>query len=330
MISFIVIGRNEGAKLTKCLESISETIKYNQLNNYEVIYVDSKSSDNSIGRAKKFAEIKIFQITGIYNAAIARNIGAVESKGDILFFIDGDMEIEPAFLKEGINSKGELIHDCITGHLDDLFYDVNDSFLCRYPRTYKISIPKIDQVLTTNGGIFILKRKYWVLVNGMKTKFKRSQDIDLTIRLANSGIKTIRIPFLIAKHHTIDYQNDKKIWDFIFAGKEFYPALLFKTHILNYKVVIHTLRSHYTSFLFLFLLSAVFISKKLIIVSCILYISFLLLKVFFSTINAATSKNKILYFIERVIFQTLRDIVFWFAILFFCPSEKKAKYIQVV
>jgi len=40
MISFIVIGKNEGWKLTKCFESIFNTVAYNQVMNYELIYVD--------------------------------------------------------------------------------------------------------------------------------------------------------------------------------------------------------------------------------------------------------------------------------------------------
>src|ERR1035438_5026457 len=83
MISFIVIGRNEGLKLTKCFESIFKTIHANHLNNYEVIYVDSNSTDSSIDTAKNYNINKIFKITGKCNAAIGRNVGATESKGDI-------------------------------------------------------------------------------------------------------------------------------------------------------------------------------------------------------------------------------------------------------
>ena len=106
MISFIVIGRNEGWKLTKCFESIYDTINYNKLINYEIIYVDSASTDDSIDRAKNFNEVKIYIITGKFNAAIARNIGAKEAKGDVFFFIDGDMEILPDFLPLVYNENG--------------------------------------------------------------------------------------------------------------------------------------------------------------------------------------------------------------------------------
>ena len=89
MISFIIIGRNEGWKLKKCILSVITTIQVNKLQKYDIIYVDSKSSDNSIEIAKEFKQVKVYKITGDTNAAIARNIGASEAKGEYFFFIDG-------------------------------------------------------------------------------------------------------------------------------------------------------------------------------------------------------------------------------------------------
>ena len=86
MISFVIFGHNEGWKLTNCLKSVFLTIKYNGLTMYEVIYIDSKSTDDSIERAKKFKEVKIYKLTADYNSAIARNIGSQKSIGEVLFF----------------------------------------------------------------------------------------------------------------------------------------------------------------------------------------------------------------------------------------------------
>ncbi|HPD57733.1 MAG TPA: glycosyltransferase family 2 protein, partial [Smithellaceae bacterium] len=194
MISFVVIGLNEGWKLIKCLDAIYHAIKYNQINNYDVIYIDSNSADNSIEFAKKYIDVKIFRIIGECNPAIARNIGAKEAKGDILFFIDGDMEIQPEFLKKVINESGQLKYDCVTGHVDDLFYGTKKNIICRRPRTYKDKLHEKEQILEAAGGIFIIKKLHWQKVHGMKTKYRVNEDMDLTLRLSRHGIKTIRIP----------------------------------------------------------------------------------------------------------------------------------------
>ena len=86
MISFIVIGKNEGLRLKKCFESIHKAIDYDSIKNYEIIYVDSKSIDNSLALAKTFSDIKVFLITGENNAAIARNIGQ-KNPMEIFYFL---------------------------------------------------------------------------------------------------------------------------------------------------------------------------------------------------------------------------------------------------
>ena len=98
MISFIVIGKNEGWKLKLCFDSIQNVVSQDGITDYEVIYVDSRSIDDSIQLAKTYPNTRVFMITGECNAGVGRNVGAKEAKGDILFFVDGDMEIQAGFL----------------------------------------------------------------------------------------------------------------------------------------------------------------------------------------------------------------------------------------
>lgn len=99
MVSFIVIGKNEGWRLDKCLSAIHYFARQEELANYEIIYVDSKSTDDSLSIAKKNAANRILLITGECNAAIGRNVGAKEAKGDILFFWMGIWNFSQDFTK---------------------------------------------------------------------------------------------------------------------------------------------------------------------------------------------------------------------------------------
>jgi len=96
MISFIAIGKNIGQILDKCLLSIEHFCRNNNINNYEIIYVDSNSCDNSVKIALSHTNL-IKVIKEAPNAAKARNAGFTMSTGDILFFIDGDMTLESDF-----------------------------------------------------------------------------------------------------------------------------------------------------------------------------------------------------------------------------------------
>lgn len=321
MISFIIIGLNEGWRLTKCLQSVYNTIEYNKLKSFEIIYIDSGSEDDSIERAKQFKDIKIFLISGKRNAAVARNIGAKEAKGDILFFIDGDMEIERNFLSYAIINN-QLKYDCITGHIDDLLYDMNDNFLGLKKRTYKNKIPNQEQILKTNGGIFLIKKKVWDFVGGMRTKYKQNEDIDLSLRLFKKGYKIIRLPVLISKHHTIEYSNENRMWQSLKNCYVIYPAIILRDFITTPYVLKYILRSNYTEITLLLTILSAFFFNTVVSQITILYLFLLLSRVSKHTISSILiSKSKIRYFLERFIYQLLKDFLFWFTFFFIYPSD---------
>lgn len=328
MLSFIIIGRNEGWKLTKCLMSVFETIKFNKLDDAEVIYVDSQSTDDSIDRAKAFEQIKIFLITGECNAAIARNIGAKESKGDILFFIDGDMEIEKEFLTHAILNN-QLKYDCVTGHRIDYAYDNNDNLLEIRTGTFTNKIPDEEQSLKTNGGIFLIKKDVWEALNGMLTKYRRSQDIDLSLRLIKKSYKIIRLPKIITKHHTFEYGNEKKMWTILKHGFFKFPAMIFRNHISMPYIWKRLFRLNYTEILFLATTLSFVLINRFFVYLLGTYIISLLIRSYRYTTNSKGIKNKFIYFLFKTIHQLLSDILFWFAFFFYYPTEKKLIYKQV-
>lgn len=328
MISIIIVGKNEGWRLTKCLQRVQELKLHNNSNPIETIYVDSKSTDDSLERALIFPDVRIFQITGVTNSAIARNIGAKEANGEILFFIDGDMEIQSEFLREAIGKDGGLKHDYLTGHLDDYYYTLKNEFIGKAARTYKTKIPDREQSLNMNGGLFMINKKIWDKVNGMRNKYKRSQDFDLTIRLKKKGYKIIRIPFLAAKHHTVHYDNENRMWLDLFNKHSFYYALLFREHLFNWDVIKRSIRSYYTAIaLLLTFVVFVFFNIWVVLYS---YLLILVVRALINTWRAKTSWPKSLYFLNRVLYQIVFDISFWIGFLFFYPINPKLEYIPIL
>ena len=328
MISFIIIGRNEGWKLTKCLQSVKDTIEYNKLYDAELLYVDSKSVDDSLNRAKHFEGVKIFSITGACNAAIARNIGARESKGDILFFIDGDMEIQKDFLLYAIKNN-KLKYDCVSGHVDDYIYDVNDNFSKTKPRTYSNQIPSLEQVLESNGGIFLIKKEIWDKVGGMKTKYKINEDNEFSYSLSKIGVKVVRLPHLICKHHTVEYANNKRMWTFFSNRKYPYSAMFIRNYLFSIFALKRLVRIHNTELLFILTCLSLLLGDTIFKLFIFIYILALLLRSYKFTANTVVRSNKILYFFERILYQFIRDVVFWFSFLFIYPKEIEIEYTKL-
>ncbi len=316
MISFILIGKNEGRTIDKTIKSIYQYIEFNRIDSFEIIYVDSKSTDESIEIVKNFKEVKVFEITGEINAAIARNIGAKESKGDVLVFLDADMEIEKTF-HDVIFKNQELVYPFVSGQLKNIYHntkwEVVDEAM-QEPNLHQ------DKFFATTGGYFIIDREAWFSVGGMKTKYRRTQDYDLGLRLAKQGILLLRKKELFVKHHTIHYENAARMWRMLFDGSLLYQtSVLYRDHIANkyiYKII---LRENYTLLILIMSLILSFVSPL-----------FLLLHPFSVLIRVGFRKNikGNGMFIKKFIYTYLKDIFSFFGFFLFFPKSKKITYIK--
>lgn len=97
LVGVVVIGRNEGERLVRCLQSVVGDNRF-------VVYVDSGSSDGSVDRARKLgACVTSLEISQPFTAARARNAGLrelVRHKPDAQYvqFVDGDCEVVPTWI----------------------------------------------------------------------------------------------------------------------------------------------------------------------------------------------------------------------------------------
>ena len=99
LISVIVPVYNCDRYLPKCLDSIlSQSYK-----NIEIICIDDKSTDNSLGICETYSEkdkrIRIIKRKSNGGLSCARNMGIDASKGDYIAFVDSDDWIDKDFIK---------------------------------------------------------------------------------------------------------------------------------------------------------------------------------------------------------------------------------------
>lgn len=101
-IGCVIIGRNEGARLQRCLASVKKFVP-------RLVYVDSQSTDNSVENARAaLAKIVALDMSIPFSAARARNAGLEFLKAaypDVKFvqFIDGDCELDAAWLRSALS-----------------------------------------------------------------------------------------------------------------------------------------------------------------------------------------------------------------------------------
>ncbi|HEX7637313.1 MAG TPA: glycosyltransferase family A protein, partial [Burkholderiaceae bacterium] len=94
----VIIGRNEGERLVRCLRSVAAV-------GPRVVYVDSGSTDDSVANARAAgAEVVALDMRRPFTAALARNAGwqrlqQVLPNATCVHFLDGDCEVVPGWLE---------------------------------------------------------------------------------------------------------------------------------------------------------------------------------------------------------------------------------------
>ncbi len=113
MISIIVPVYNEEKNVRELHKEILEVCR--KLNKeFEIIFIDDGSEDNTLNELKKLSPIKIISFTKNFGQTAAFDAGFKAAKGDIIISMDGDLQNDPKdvpkFLEE--LNKG---YDVVTG-----------------------------------------------------------------------------------------------------------------------------------------------------------------------------------------------------------------------
>ena len=101
-VSVIVIGRNEGERLRRCLASV-QSADWSDLT-HDIIYVDSGSTDDSLALARQAGATCLALKDESPCAAKARNLGWRHAQGEFILFLDGDTRLASGFVRSALES----------------------------------------------------------------------------------------------------------------------------------------------------------------------------------------------------------------------------------
>jgi glycosyltransferase involved in cell wall biosynthesis len=171
-----VIGRNEGARLERCLRSVGE-LEY-PTERIELIYVDGASTDDSCATGERCGARVLRVPADQTNAAAGRNIGWRTARHELVQFIDGDTVMHPTWLKHAVRALDDEDVLCVFGHCRELSPRANVYHYWAHHDWYRAPGP-VDAA----GGIALFRRSALAQVSGFDESLDAGEEPELCHRL---------------------------------------------------------------------------------------------------------------------------------------------------
>jgi glycosyltransferase involved in cell wall biosynthesis len=198
IISVIIPVYNSAGYLRSCLEHL----RHSTLTDYECIVVDDGSTDDSpkIAAECGFRVLKTGRRSG---PAFARNLGAREAKGDILFFIDADVCVYPHTLtRVRANFDQDPQLEAVIGSYDD--EPESQDFLSLYRNLMHCYVHHRArrEACTFWSGCGAIRKTAFQAYSGFDESYNRPaiEDIELGYRLSRDKKKMLLDTSIIVKH----------------------------------------------------------------------------------------------------------------------------------
>ena len=193
LVSVVVIGRNEGERLRRCLESVA------QMNHptfdFEILYVDSGSTDDSIALAKELGATVIALHPERPSAALGRNAGWRAALGDTILFLDGDTILNPDFVSAALLHLGDLEVAVVWGHRRELYPE----------KSIYIRVLDLDWIYAPGftlycGGDALFRHSVLAATGGFDETLIAGEEPELCRRIAALGFKILHIDHPMTGH----------------------------------------------------------------------------------------------------------------------------------
>ncbi|AUH34296.1 glycosyltransferase [Paracoccus tegillarcae] len=194
-VAAVVIGRNEGERLTRCLTSLRGRAD-------PIIYVDSGSTDGSAENATKLgAKVVMLDTTIPFTAARARNAGLrhlTDSGLDqgLVQFVDGDCEVEPGWIdiaRDALASDPQLA--IVAGRRRERFPEASVyNRLC--DAEWDTPIGPAEAV----GGDMMARLDALAAIGGFRDDMIAGEEPEMCLRLARAGWRIARLDAPMTLH----------------------------------------------------------------------------------------------------------------------------------
>ena len=192
-VSVVIIGRNEGQRLRRCITSVQQA--YWSALAPELWYVDSRSTDDSLALAQALGAQVLLLPSGALCAAKARNLGWQAAAGEFILFLDGDTELHTDFVQHALTALHDRSLCAAWGHRRE-----SNPQQSLYTRVLDLDWIYPIGITPYFGGDVLVRRSALSQVGGFDATLNAGEEPELCARLRAKGWKILHLDVPMTRH----------------------------------------------------------------------------------------------------------------------------------
>jgi len=198
-VSVIVPVYNGAETLSGCLEALCDS----DYGNFDILVVNDGSTDNTIGVASRYP-CHLVDLPQNVGAARAKNAGAERATGEILFFTDDDVLVQPDTLSLVVEILSDPDVDGVVGLLSEQC--PHGDFASQFKNlwmhfTYRRQPRRVGLFFTSAAAI---RRAFFLREGGFDSNYKGAsitEDIEFGQRLLSKDYQVVLDQRLTVRHN---------------------------------------------------------------------------------------------------------------------------------
>ncbi|MGD1900330.1 MAG: glycosyltransferase family 2 protein [Phormidesmis sp.] len=173
-----------------------------EIEGYEIVLVDDGSTDGTVewiqSHANEFPHVVLYE-QNHEGAAIARNFGVQQAKGDTIIFIDSDLVV----LEDFLQYHADALATAYAQGNERVFTYGRVVNTCNFeaPTSEPFKVTDYSRAFFATGNVAIAKK--WLTEAGLfDPQFTQYgwEDLELGVRLKNMGLSLIKCPEAVGYH----------------------------------------------------------------------------------------------------------------------------------
>jgi cellulose synthase/poly-beta-1,6-N-acetylglucosamine synthase-like glycosyltransferase len=187
----------------------------------EIIYVDTDSTDGSPNVARSLGVTVYEEHSDFPSPGRARNRGWREAQYEIIHFVDGDMSVDPGYLREAVGHLGQGNVACVIGRLQERH--ASRQLLPRILEySWKAKQPGFVDAPGA-GGTFL--KSALAEIGGYEPYLLRGEETALGHRLRCRGYRILLLDRVMGTHD-YDIHTPRQLWAHYYSiGRSFAKVL---------------------------------------------------------------------------------------------------------